>query len=58
MIKEHAPLHLKPSKPIMSMIRIYLANLLSADHGVESFTRDSLDCLAIYVYQGTRPSIQ
>lgn len=58
MMKDHAALNLKPSKAMMSMIRIYLANLLTADHGIEAFTRDSLDCLAIYVYQGIRLTIQ
>lgn len=58
MMSNHTHINLKPSKPIMSMIKVYLANLLSGDYGIETFTRDSVDCLAIYLYQGNSICIQ
>lgn len=40
-----------PSKTILSMLRIYIANFLMSENGIESFTKESIDCLAIYIYK-------
>lgn len=38
-------------KPLLSMLRIYIVNKLVSEYGADTFTRDSIDCIAIHIYQ-------
>jgi hypothetical protein len=45
---EHVPL---PSKPVLSMFRIYVANLLMAEYGIDTFSKEAIDCLVMHLYK-------